>query len=137
MGRLFRRVCRTGTIWGEEMTEKVVWHVVNQYAGKLGVSKLARHEVWKLLRRIPFIGPIRAALIIAILQTPHRFRTKRQLWAYSGFGIETHSSADHSCADSGLWLGTMLLLAAAAVLFLASNDQKVFGQPVTSTSKKK
>ena len=34
-------------------------------------------------------------------------------------------------SDSGLWLGTMLLLAAAAVLFLASNDQKVFGQPGT------
>jgi transposase len=46
-----------------------------------------------LLREIPFIGPIRAALLIALLQTPHRFRTKRQLWAYSGFGIERHSSA--------------------------------------------
>jgi site-specific recombinase XerD len=44
-GRLFRRVCRTGTIWGEEMTEKVVWHVVKQYAGKLGVSKLAPHDL--------------------------------------------------------------------------------------------
>ncbi len=47
------------------------------------------------MRGIPSIGPIRAALIMAILQTPHRFRTKRQLWTYSGFGIETHSSAEH------------------------------------------
>jgi hypothetical protein len=47
-----------------------------------------------LLRAIPFIGPIRAALLIALIQTPHRFRTKRQLWTYSGFGIETHSSAE-------------------------------------------
>jgi len=31
-GRLFRCVCRMGTIWGTEMTEKVVWHVVKQYA---------------------------------------------------------------------------------------------------------
>ena len=54
-----------------------------------------KHSAWKLLRGIPSIGPIRAALIIAILQTPHRFRTKRQLWTYSGFGIETHSSAEH------------------------------------------
>jgi transposase len=46
------------------------------------LAEAHRHEVWKLLRQIPFIGPIRAALIIAILQTPHRFRTKRQLWAY-------------------------------------------------------
>ena len=45
-----------------------------------------KHDAWKLLREIPFIGPIRAALIIAILQTPHRFRAKRQLWTYSGCG---------------------------------------------------
>jgi Transposase IS116/IS110/IS902 family len=39
-------------------------------------------------RQIPAIGPIRAALLVALLQTPHRFRTKRQLWAYSGFALE-------------------------------------------------
>ena len=26
-GRLFRRVCRRGTVWGSEITEKVVWHL--------------------------------------------------------------------------------------------------------------
>jgi hypothetical protein len=41
------------------------------------------------------IGPIRAAVLLGILQTPHRFRTKRQLWTYGGVGIETSSSADH------------------------------------------
>src|SRR5580704_4628867 len=25
----------------------------------------------------------------------HRFRTKRQLWAYSGFAVETHDSGEH------------------------------------------
>ncbi len=59
------------------------------------LAEARKHSAWKLLREIPSIGPIRAALIIAILQTPHRFRTKRQLWTYSGFGIETHSSAEH------------------------------------------
>jgi hypothetical protein len=29
----------------------------------------------------------------ALMQTPHRFRSKRQLWTYSGLGIETHDSA--------------------------------------------
>ena len=38
----------------------------------------------------------------AILQTPHRFRTKRQLWTYSGFGIETQSSADHRSVNGQL-----------------------------------
>jgi hypothetical protein len=36
-----------------------------------------RHSAVKLLRQIPAIGPIRAALLVALLQTPHRFRTKR------------------------------------------------------------
>ena len=58
------------------------------------LAEAQKHDAWKLLREIPFIGPIRAALLIAWMQTPHRFRTKRQLWTYSGFGIETHSSAE-------------------------------------------
>ena len=49
----------------------------------------------KLLRQIPSIGPIRAALLVALLQTPHRFRTKRQLWAYSGFAVEIHDSGEY------------------------------------------
>jgi hypothetical protein len=44
-GRLFRRVCRAGTVWGDGITEKVVWHVVKEYATKLGVSKLAPHDL--------------------------------------------------------------------------------------------
>jgi site-specific recombinase XerD len=44
-GRVFRRVCRTGMPWGTEMTGKVVWHVVKQYAGQLGISKLAPHDL--------------------------------------------------------------------------------------------
>jgi len=49
----------------------------------------------KLLRRIPSIGPIRSALLVALLQTLHRFCTKRQLWAYSGFALQTHDSGEY------------------------------------------
>ena len=62
--------------------------------GKL-LRESRRHPAVKLLRQIPSIGPIRAALLMALLQTPHRFRTKRQLWAYSGFAIETHDSGEY------------------------------------------
>ena len=48
------------------------------------------------------IGPIRAALLVALLQTPHRFRTKRQLWAYSGFAVETHDSGEYRCVRGKL-----------------------------------
>jgi transposase len=58
------------------------------------------------LCQIPSIGPIRSAVLLGILQTPHRFRTKRQLWSFSGFGIETQTSADYlasmgSCNERG------------------------------------
>ena len=54
-----------------------------------------QHPAVKLLRQIPAIGPIRAALLVALLQTPNRFRSKRQLWAYSGFAVETHDSGEY------------------------------------------
>jgi len=59
------------------------------------LSESKKHPATKLLRQIPWIGPIRAALLIALIQTPQRFRSKRPLWKYSGFGIEMHSSADY------------------------------------------
>ena len=54
-----------------------------------------KHDAVKLLRQIPSLGPIRGALLLALLQTPHRFRSKRQLWAYRGFALETHDSGEY------------------------------------------
>ena len=54
-----------------------------------------KHPAMKLLRRIPSIGPIRAVLLIALMQTPHRFRTKRQLWAYCGLALRTYTSGEY------------------------------------------
>ncbi len=51
-GRLFRCVCRTGKIWGDEMTEKVVWHVLKQYAGQVGILKLAPHDLRRSCARL-------------------------------------------------------------------------------------
>ena len=59
------------------------------------MAESRKHGATNLLQKIPYIGPIRAALLIALLQTPHRFRTKRQLWAYSGLALETRSSAEY------------------------------------------
>ena len=61
-----------------------------------------KHKPWKLLRLIPGIGPIRAAIVIAVMQTPHRFRTKRQLWSYSGLALETHDSAQYHAVKGEL-----------------------------------
>ena len=66
------------------------------------LAESKKHQAWKRLCQIPSIGPIRAAVLLGVLQTPHRFRTKRQLWTYSGFGIETRSSADHRSVNGQL-----------------------------------
>jgi transposase len=66
------------------------------------LAESGKHNASRLLCQIPSIGPIRAALLIALVQTPHRFRSKRQLWSYSGLGIETHSSAEHRYVEGEL-----------------------------------
>src|SRR6266566_4263065 len=66
------------------------------------LAESRKHGATKLLRQIPYIGPIRAALLIALIQTPYRFRTKRQLWAYSGLALETHASAQYRYVEGQL-----------------------------------
>jgi transposase len=53
------------------------------------------HRAVSLLRTIPQLGPIRAAFIVATVDTPHRFRTKRQFWSYVGLAVVTHMSAEY------------------------------------------
>jgi hypothetical protein len=66
------------------------------------LAESRKHSATALLRRIPCIGPIRAAELIALMQTPHRFRTNRQLWNYSGLGLETHDSAQYRYVEGQL-----------------------------------
>ena len=61
------------------------------------LAESRKHKASNLLRQVPCIGPIRAARLIALIQTPHRFRSKRQLWTHSGLGIETRDSAQYCC----------------------------------------
>src|SRR5262249_53264254 len=51
------------------------------------VAEAQRDPAWPVLRAIPFLGPVRVAVLLATLQTPWRFRTKRQLWAYAGLAV--------------------------------------------------
>jgi hypothetical protein len=97
----------TGT--GKELVARAIHYqqldalrTVRQQVRRELFAEAKKHQAWKQLCQIPSLGPIRAAVLLGILQTPHRFRTKRQLWSYSGFGIETHSSADHRSVDGQL-----------------------------------
>ncbi len=51
-GKVFRRVNRAGKTWGESMTEKVVWHVVREFAKKAGIDKLAPHDLRRTCARL-------------------------------------------------------------------------------------
>ena len=63
------------------------------------LSEGQRHQAVQLRRTIPQVGPIRAAQIVASAGTPHRFRTKRQFWSYSGLAVVTHTSAEYEMRD--------------------------------------
>src|SRR5438094_10439153 len=69
-------------------------HLRQQTRGEL-LAESRKHAITARLRQIPSLGPIRSALAVALIQTPHRFRTKRQLWAYSGLALETRTSGEH------------------------------------------
>ena len=60
-----------------------------------------KYPAVKILR-LPFIGPLRAAELVALMQTPQRFRSKRQLWTYSGLAVVTHDSAQFRYVDGQL-----------------------------------
>jgi transposase len=53
-----------------------------------------RHRIARILETAPGLGPVRVAQMLPIVVTPHRFRTKRQFWAYCGFAVVTRSSSD-------------------------------------------
>src|SRR5271170_606942 len=68
---------------------------LRQQARRELLAESRKHAITAKLRQIPYLGPIRVALAVALIQTPHRFRTKRQLWAYSGLALETRTSAEY------------------------------------------
>jgi len=75
---------------------------LRQQAKRELLAESRKHAVTARLRQIPCVGPIRSALLVALIQTPHRFRSKRQLWAYSGLGLETRVSAEYCYAKDQL-----------------------------------
>ena len=69
---------------------------LRQEARRELLAESRKHAITARLRQIPYLGSIRSALAVALIQTPHRFRTKRQLWAYSGLAF----GDSHQCGIS-------------------------------------
>ena len=51
-GKVFRRVTKMGRILGEGMTEKAVWHIVRDSAKRIGLEKLAPHDLRRTCARL-------------------------------------------------------------------------------------
>jgi transposase len=60
------------------------------------LAEARRDPAWAVLRSVPFFGPVRVALLLAIMQTPWRFRTKRHLWGYAGLAVVTKTTAEYA-----------------------------------------
>jgi len=63
------------------------------------IAEARRDPAWSLLQTIPFFGDVRVSLLLATMQTPWRFRTKRNLWAYAGLAVVTKTSAEYEFVE--------------------------------------
>jgi len=54
-----------------------------------------KQKAKKILQQIPTLGEISVAQLIATVDTPFRFRSKRQFWTYCGLAVVRHTSADY------------------------------------------
>lgn len=66
------------------------------------IAEARRQPGWKTLRSMPFFGPVRVAVVLAVIGTPHRFRTRRQLWPYVGLAVVTRTSSEREFVDGKL-----------------------------------
>lgn len=64
------------------------------------LAESRQHSVSHTLRAVPGLGPVRIALLLAVVQTPFRFRNKRLFWAYVGLGLVTRVSGEF-CVVNG------------------------------------
>lgn len=51
-GKLFRKVNSAGKPWGEGVTEKLVWHVVKEFAKRIGHERLAPYDLRRTCARL-------------------------------------------------------------------------------------
>ena len=75
---------------------------LKQEASKALLREAKRHPAFQRLRQVPGLGPVRVAEMISAVGSPHRFRSKRQLWKYCGLSVVTRTSSDYEVVEGGL-----------------------------------
>ncbi len=66
------------------------------------VKEVRRQPAYLWLMSVPKLGAVSVAQLIAIVGTPHRFRSKHQFWTYVGLAVVTRSTADHEVVNGVL-----------------------------------
>lgn len=101
--------CEQKEVWLAKLTERGVrerarqlYAQLEQLQGWVGtaqqqmVAESRRHKKSrKLLLQISTLGEISVAQLIATVDTPFRFRSKRQFWTYCGLAVVRRTSADY------------------------------------------
>lgn len=65
-----------------------------------------KQKARRILEQIPTLGEISVAQLIATVDTPFRFRSKRQFWTYCGLAVVRRTSADYRFEQGELRRGT-------------------------------
>jgi transposase len=76
---------------------------LSEEAAKDLVAEARKHADTRILRSVPGIGPIRAAVILGVAGTPHRFRTKKQFWGYCGLAVVTVTSSEYELVNGRVY----------------------------------
>jgi transposase len=66
------------------------------------IKEIKKYPARKYLR-CPGVKALRTAMILSTVGNPHRFRTKRQYWAYCGMAVVTKSSDDYEIIQGRIW----------------------------------
>src|SRR5260370_26462566 len=66
------------------------------------VKEARQQPAYRWLMSVPKLGSVSVAQLLAVVGTPHRFRSKHQFWTYVGLAVVTRSTADHEVVDGVL-----------------------------------
>jgi transposase len=67
------------------------------------IGEAKKQTAYRYLFSVPGLGEIRAATVLAVVVTPHRFRRSQHFWSYCGLGIKTESSSDFRRGPNKEW----------------------------------
>ncbi len=68
----------------------------------LMVREARKQAAYPWLLSVPRLGAVSVAQLLAVVGTPHRFRTKRQFWTYVGLAVVTRTTADNEVVNGVL-----------------------------------